>query len=75
MKKQDLYWKSSNRPCSSHWTKKVVQVIKLITKGTIEEKIITIQNQKLAIINSVFDGNNDTQLINNFIITIDYNQN
>lgn len=49
--------------------KKVVQVIKLITKGTIEEKIITIQNQKLAIINSVFDGNNDTQLINNLTET------
>ncbi|WDA54876.1 MAG: DEAD/DEAH box helicase (plasmid) [Spiroplasma endosymbiont of Drosophila atripex] len=49
--------------------KKVVQVIKLITKGTIEEKIITIQNQKLDIINSVFDGNNDTQLITNLTET------
>lgn len=49
--------------------KKVVQVIKLITKGTIEEKIINIQNQKLDIINSVFDGNNDTQLITNLTET------
>ncbi|WP_375316829.1 DEAD/DEAH box helicase [Spiroplasma endosymbiont of Virgichneumon dumeticola] len=45
--------------------KKVVQVIKLITKGTIEEKIITIQDKKRAMIDSVIDSSDDAQLITN----------
>lgn len=36
---------------------KVVQVIKLITEGTIEEKIIKIQESKSKLINSMIDGN------------------
>jgi len=35
---------------------KVVQVIKFITEGTIEEKIIKIQENKSKLINSMVDG-------------------
>ena len=35
----------------------VVEVIKLITKGTIEEKIIELQNKKKELIDNMIDGN------------------
>ncbi|WP_455539308.1 SNF2 helicase associated domain-containing protein [Terrisporobacter sp.] len=37
--------------------KHIVQVIKLITKGTIEEKIIELQNKKKELIDNIIDGN------------------
>lgn len=37
--------------------KNVVEVIKLIAKGTVEEKIITMQDEKKKLINDVIDGN------------------
>lgn len=45
--------------------KKVVQIIKLITKGTIEEKIITIQDKKRAMMNSVIDS----LMMHNWLLT------
>ena len=37
--------------------KQVVEVIKLITKGTIEEKIIELQERKKELIDNMIDGN------------------
>ena len=37
--------------------KNVVEVIKLIAKGSIEEKIIKLQESKKEIINDIMDGN------------------
>ena len=37
--------------------KNVVEVIKLIAKGTVEEKIIKMQDEKKKLINDVIDGN------------------
>ncbi len=36
-----------------------VQVIKLIAKGTIEEKILTIQDNKQAVIDAVLNNNSE----------------
>ncbi len=37
--------------------KNIVEVIKLIAKGSIEEKIINLQESKKEIINEIMDGN------------------
>lgn len=51
--------------------KKTVEVIKLLTKGTIEEKINKIQNKKKKIIENVLDKNSNT---NNLISQMDENE-
>ncbi|MPM67614.1 hypothetical protein SDC9_114538 [bioreactor metagenome] len=42
---------------------KTVEVIKLITKGTIEEKIYALQEKKKEIIQSVLDGENHSDVV------------
>ncbi len=42
---------------------KTVEVIKLITKGTIEEKIYDLQEKKKEIIKSVLDGENHDKVL------------
>lgn len=42
---------------------KTVEVIKLITKGTIEEKIYALQEKKKEIIESVLDGENHSDVV------------
>lgn len=43
--------------------KKNVTVIKLITKGTIEERIIELQNKKKILSNNLIEGKNDSELL------------
>ena len=38
--------------------KKVVEVIKLIAKGTIEEKIVELQNKKQKLSDKIIEGDN-----------------
>ena len=45
--------------------KKVVEVIKLITKGTIEEKILELQQKKKQLADSIIEGENRNQNIIN----------
>ena len=43
--------------------KNVVEVIKLIAKGTIEEKIVELQNKKKELSDKVIEGNNRDQIV------------
>lgn len=45
--------RTSNRPRPSDGSEKVVQVYRLITKGTIEEKIHALQQRKRELIENV----------------------
>ena len=45
--------KSSNRPRISHWSKRFVHVHKLITTGTLEEKIDEMLERKQSLNNAV----------------------
>ena len=47
--------------------KKIVEVIKLIAKDTIEEKVIKLQNEKKELINNIWD---DKSLKNNHIFDL-----
>ena len=47
--------------------KKIVEVIKLIAKDTIEEKVIKLQNEKKELINNILD---DKSLKNNHIFDL-----
>jgi len=42
-----------------------VTVIKLITKGTIEERIIELQNKKKILSDNLIEGNNDSETLSN----------
>ena len=41
-----------------------VSVMKLVTKGTIEEKIIELQEKKKYLANNLLEGNDDSKIIN-----------
>ena len=43
---------------------KNVTVMKLVTKGTIEEKIIELQEKKKILANNLIEGNDDSKIIN-----------
>ena len=43
---------------------KTVSVMKLVTKGTIEEKIIELQEKKKYLANNLLEGNDDSKIIN-----------
>lgn len=45
--------------------KNVVEVMKIIAKGTIEEKIVEIQNKKKELTNKIIEGNNRDELVLN----------
>lgn len=49
---------------------KKVSVMKLVTKGTIEEKIIELQEKKKYLANNLLEGNDDSKIIN-FLIEKD----
>ena len=42
-----------------------VTVIKLITKGTIEERIIELQNKKKILSDNLIEGNNNVETLSN----------
>lgn len=60
--------------------KKKVTIIKLITKGTIEEKIIDLQNKKKILSDNLIEGKNDSMVLSNlteneFQSLLSYNEN